>query len=416
MEAVDFRGALLRRWWLLVVIGIVGALLGVVLQPGHAKASTSQKWTTIATVGIAPQITVSRGIGVNTTATVQEIVFYAHEASVISAAAQVAGIKEPVSQLESAVIIYGPTKGTQGEVALGTVADSPSESAAFSNAVVAQLGIYLDNLAKSSQQLALAAAQQKVALLEKSISGSPKASANLSAQLSAALAQVQELSGPPQTGYSVLQPASAATAVAEGTKSSGIKSSPLTAGAIGFVLGLLVGAAIVIQMAMFDKGLRTAKRAENAFGFRVIAEIPAPQPVGPDGTDHSKSDPAMSAYLEAYRKLCMSVFLGELPLRAPEQESGYGFLEVRHGPESSSPGNGGSSISSLRPGDQALMKGRQVVLVASAGPDPSRSIVVKELAAACAGGVARRRDEHDRVALRSWRWLASGPARGYHAG
>ena len=44
----------------------------------------------------------------------------------------------------------------------------------------------------------------------------------------------------------------------------------------GFLIGLIIGAGIVLISALLDKRLRDSSRAANNFGFPVVAEIPLP--------------------------------------------------------------------------------------------------------------------------------------------
>ena len=61
MNKIDYWGALLRRWWLLVVLFCVGALVGILLPSSHASSSkavngpvSSWGYRTLAVVGSAP--------------------------------------------------------------------------------------------------------------------------------------------------------------------------------------------------------------------------------------------------------------------------------------------------------------------------------------------------------------------------
>ena len=54
MEPVDFGGALLRRWWLLLVLGLVGLLVGLALPVSHSGHSSPLSWSTTAIVGASP--------------------------------------------------------------------------------------------------------------------------------------------------------------------------------------------------------------------------------------------------------------------------------------------------------------------------------------------------------------------------
>ena len=76
------------------------------------------------------------------------------------------------------------------------------------------------------------------------------------------------------------------------------------AAAAGLLLGLLVGALLALAAWLLDRRLKTAKRAQTAFGYPVVAEIPA---LSSDST-------------EPYRMLWLSVFREPLPLPPSDQQ------------------------------------------------------------------------------------------------
>jgi Mrp family chromosome partitioning ATPase len=179
----------------------------------------------------------------------------------------------------------------------------------------------------------------------------------------------------PYTGYEIQQYAEIATRV-KGTK-AGLTSSRKVRGLAGLVVGALIGAAIVLLRELLDKHLRSAGRAEANFGFPVVSEIPLA--TGPTGRAAAGTTPMVdvvrqpeSPGAEAYRMLRMSVLFEALaPLPIPEDPLGgtaYGagsFATVPVASEQAPP----------RIGDRA------VVLVLSAGSEPSRPHVAANLAA-----------------------------------
>ena len=54
MEPVDFGGALLRRWWLLLVLALVGLVAGLAAPVSHSGHSSPLSWSTTAIVGASP--------------------------------------------------------------------------------------------------------------------------------------------------------------------------------------------------------------------------------------------------------------------------------------------------------------------------------------------------------------------------
>ena len=274
MEPVDFGGALLRRWWLLLVLGLVGLLAGLALPVSHPGHSSPLTWSTTAIVGASPPggpgaSGALAGGGVTT----NQISFYARTDQVVVAAAKQAGRTGSLTELEREITVTADSakKGAAvGNDAAGTIkltgtGATPEGSAAFTNAFADQLGAYMSNLVGQRNQGQLAAAKQKVTDLEGEIAAlgkTTKVSASLQNQLNAALAQEEALSAAsPSTGYLILQPAQASSATKTGGAGlDGLGSSRLVRGFAGLLIGLILAAGIVLLLEMLDKRIRGSSR------------------------------------------------------------------------------------------------------------------------------------------------------------
>ena len=97
----------------------------------------------------------------------------------------------------------------------------------------------------------------------------------LQSELTTAQAREQQLtdSGPPKSGFVLLQAAQPAQAKLIPAASSLLVHRSVRVG-IGFLVGLLLGAAIALLIDGFDRRLRTTARTSDVFGLAVIAEIP----------------------------------------------------------------------------------------------------------------------------------------------
>lgn len=184
MEPIDFGGALLRRWWVVVTFGVVGALVAIFLvssgqtKPLHAEAApvSSWPWTAAAVVGAAPL-----GGGGSATLggggpTTNQIVFYSQEQSVLEAAAKSAGLNKPFSQLQKAVSASGPSKFTSpGTVLLNVDGPTPDKASAFANVYASQLGKYINGLVVAHQSAQSLHLQQEITALQSKINfGAPR--------------------------------------------------------------------------------------------------------------------------------------------------------------------------------------------------------------------------------------------------
>ena len=112
---------------------------------------------------------------------------------------------------------------------------------------------------------------------------------------------------PTYTGFQVLQSTAPGLATPTKTVTQKLASRPLRA-LTGLLIGLLLGALVALASGLLDKRVNSAKRAQAALGYPVVAELPA-----------ESSDSA-----EAYRMLWLSVFREPLP---EAMEQGDQWLE-----------------------------------------------------------------------------------------
>ncbi len=396
MEPVDFGGALLRRWWLLLALGLFGLVAGLAAPVGHTRHSSPLTYSATAVVGASPP-----GVGANGALaggiTTSQITFYARTDQVVEAAAKQAGRAGSVSQLEREITVTADTAkraANTGTIKLTGTGSTPADAAAFTNAFADQLGDYMGNLAAQRNQGELAAAKEKVTQLQNEIAAQGKtttrASASLQNQLNSALTQVQALSAASSsTGYLILQPAQSNAATKTGGGLSNLGSSRMVRGIAGLLIGLVVAAGIVLVLEMLDKRIRGSSRAEETFGFPVVAEIPIPSKENGAGVVSVFSG-ASTPTAEAYRMLRMSVLFGAMdpPTRYEEVENG----QHRRGRSSQGAASGAQQgdedayASELR---RPRSGARQVIMVVSAGTEATRPLVVTNLAATFADGGQR---------------------------
>ncbi len=316
MEPVDFGGALLRRWWLLLALALVGLVAGLAAPVSHSRHSSPLTWSTTAIVGASPP-----GQGANgalaSGVTTSQITFYARTDQVVLAAAKQVGRTGSLSELESQITVTADAAkkaAATGTIKLSGTGATPGSSAAFTNAFANQLGIYMSSLVGQRNQGQLAAAKQKVSQLQAEIAalGKARISAGLQNQLNNALSQEQALAtATPSTGYLVLQPAEASSAIKTGGALGSIGSSRPVRGFAGLLIGLVLAAGIVLVLEMLDKRIRGSSRAEETFGFPVVAEIPIPSKENGAGVVSVFSG-ASTPTAEAYRMLRMSVLFGAM--------------------------------------------------------------------------------------------------------
>ena len=240
----------------------------------------------------------------------------------------------------------------------------------------------------------MAATKQRVTVLQGEIAslGKTRASNSLENQLNAALEQEQALSATSSsTGYLILQPAQASSATKTGGGGLGrLGTSRSVRGFAGLLIGLILAAGIVLLLEMLDKRIRGSSRAEETFGYPVVAEIPVPSKENGAGVVSVFSG-ASTPTAEAYRMLRMSVLFGAIDPPSRYEDVGNGQRSRgRNGQEAASGTQSTSSDDAFASELSRSRSGaRQVIMVVSAGTEATRPLVVTNLAATFADGGQR---------------------------
>jgi hypothetical protein len=255
MEWTDYREALTRGLWLMALLAVAGLLIGVFLP----KTTVHPFWITNTSVGAPPSAGNDSPIppGVTT----DQIAYYADTDAVYTLTGQLAHVDAPQYLLRQMIQINSPCKncgasgGQPGIVTVTVKAPSAAESAALNTSYDTALQDVLNEDAR-------------------------------------------ELNGgqPLSTGFQVLETTQPGFAVPTKTAVQSFASRPIRA-ASGFLVGLILGILIALVRGLMDKRVSSARRAQGAMGYPVVAEIPA---VSSDSS-------------EAYRMLWLSVFREPLP-------------------------------------------------------------------------------------------------------
>ncbi len=348
MEPIDYAGALRRSWRLLVLFAVLGAVIVVLIPTSHAKKHKSAlPYSASAIVGTPPNAPGSplRG-GVSST----QIVYFANLSSTQQQVADDVGLNVGASALAQymTAAVVPSTNSTPSHASATLRRNAPT---------LVQFTGYASN-SQDAVTLANTYATDTGNAVAEGLQSNPKAKGA-------------------STGYHVSQAALFATKSGPGKAS--LKSSRKVKALEGFGVGAVLAAVLILLRELLDKRLRTAARAEANFGFPVIAEIPIPTLPGRPAVaglvpivDVTR-DPE-SAGAEAYRMLRMSVLFEGLaslggpidPFAAGLDGSASGLLETE--PE----------LAALPAAD---IGSRQVVLVVSAGSEPTRPHVAANLAA-----------------------------------
>ena len=314
MERGDYWSALLRGWWLIVIVGLLGLAAGLV-SPRHQVES---QYVTTSSVGSPP--TGSNADSTSGLISSDQILYYGGTDAVLSAASKAAGLNWPSWVVRDRISLIGPpsangsstaaTSGQAGVIDVTVQAPSAADSLALNSAFVQALGNEVNAVAKSSLTGTEAQTEAKLSAIEGEIAFN-----SFPPGVTAGALQIQETAlenylatlvvSDPSTGYSILH--TPVLAEVDKVTSGAVLNSRVLRGAAGLLLGLVLGALLALAVWLLDRRLKTAKRAQHAFGYPVVSEIPA----------------ATSDSTEPYRMLWLSVFREPLPLPPSDEQQWF---------------------------------------------------------------------------------------------
>jgi Mrp family chromosome partitioning ATPase/capsular polysaccharide biosynthesis protein len=352
IEPINYGLALRRGWRLLVVLAVIFGIVAVVIPvSATAKPSGAKgfKWQAIAIVGAPP----TAGLG-DSGDSVADIVYWSNsfytKADAVAAVGLTKSVVEVVASMSGAPSTEGPpaktsvsTKATKGVkatvVVLTAPGKTPNAAAKLANEYAYQTGLAVN---KSYE----AHAQQ---------SGTSTKGNQSAASSSGSV---------PPSGYNVIVPAYADAATKVGKTKASLGSSHKVRLVAGVLIGLVIGAAILLLRELLDKTIRTAGRAESTFRYPVIAMIPK----DPGSAVPVVNQPG-SPTAEAYRMLRMSVLFEVL---APTPSAPDAF---------SAEGLTGWQVAQVKPYEAPASGTRQVLLVVSPTNEASRPMAAANLGA-----------------------------------
>jgi non-specific protein-tyrosine kinase len=348
-ERINFFGALRHAWRLLLVLAVVGFIVAVVIpvgKPTAKGAAGKYRWKTTAVVGVEPPGGLGTP-GVNA----QTILFWANNDYVRAAACIGVGMRSEYGQLVP-LMTANITTITSGKKAAKTKTKGSNLVALSANQKNKTLSAKLTN----SFAVAVGDAVQKA--LQAHDAGASQS--NKSATKSTA------------TGYQVLEPAVSIYATSTSSTSKLLNSHKVR-GVVGIVIGLVLGALIVLAREVANRRLRTAGGVTTVTQYPVVAEIPALPTAkvgGPPSILLAVVEEPRSPAAEAYRMLRMSVMFEELST-AQANPDPFGFAST---PGWEAPPTNGKYVKP-EPGS------RQVLLVVSPANEETRPIVAANLGA-----------------------------------
>ena len=311
MERRDYWDALVRGWWLIAIFGLIGLGVGLMLPKGHI----STYYVSTSAMGAAPPAPQGGnnllGGGIST----DQITYYASTDQAMQWTSQLSGLNAPPWSIRNTINLLGPpsqnsqsnagTSGQPGVVDVKVSATTPAAALAVNTGFDEAMELTVASAAKGAlttaeqqteQTLARVAYESYTNTLPPGVTqGALQVQVNALQNYLASL--VVQLPG---TGFEIVQQPTAAGVAAVTTGK--LASNQKLRLAAGLGIGMLLGALAAIGAWLMDRRLKTAKRAQTAFGYPVVAEIP-------DDTGEAT---------EPYRMLWLSVFRQPLPLPPAE--------------------------------------------------------------------------------------------------
>jgi len=317
MELSDYWGALVRGWWLIVIFAVGGLVVGLALP--SLGTTSPPRWVSTSSIGSPPTATGPANAGGNALAgniTTDQLLYYGTTDKVLQDVLHATGYPMSIQAVRESIELIGPAEagapanapasGTNGVIDVRVSAPTAAMSIGINTAFCLAMEIEVANQVQTAHNDAISNTEATLArvLLEGYTNKLPFGVTRSAIQI-----QINTLENylaglvvqTPSTTFQVTQ-APEATNVTKITSTSTLSKRPVRAAA-GLGIGVVLGLLAAVALWMLDKRLKTAKRAQAAFAYPVVAEIPA------DSSDAT----------EPYRLLWLSVFREPLPLPPVEQ-------------------------------------------------------------------------------------------------
>ena len=352
---MDFRGAVLRGWRLLALLGLVGALVGFFSVPTAPASEGAAAPSTYKAVTI-----VAPGLGRNSIS-LARLFLDLKLPVVLQTAATTADVGVPASKLVGVVGVengraaLGLSKKEFRGLhikALGVIVAwfSADKAQALANAVANSVATYINRQAQASYASevarvsnAVATLQSKISVVDAEIAGASAGDAQLpllntqhrvlAGQLDDQVRQQVQLQvgGPKVPGYAILRTAQVKPVFISHLTVASVVSHRSTRILGGLAVGLVIAVGIILLVEVLDRSLRTVRATEEAFDLPVVAEIPARGAARPSLQRASidtrlavVTDPDSPA-AEAYRRLHTAVLLEPLASELALNGNGNGY-------------------------------------------------------------------------------------------
>ena len=297
-------GAIKRRWWIILLMAIVGAVVGALPEPEKVE---QQVRTFSATHTLLLNNDTSLDASATAAVSPQQVPLFVTTGEVPDRAAEAIGFDGNPASLASQVT--SAFDFATGALTISTVQDGADRAELVSNAFADELIAYLSERQDAVYQKRLADASNRLAELEVQLNevtfelGLDSESTTLQAQqeaisrqYSVAFEQDQLLdSNPPLLGFTTLQRAQAVETTDQGLSAPTSRSSRAL---LGGLVGAALGVGIALLLGQLDRRLRTRDQAESVLDMRARVMIPTVRDADRDQlvVATGRHDPLSDAY------------------------------------------------------------------------------------------------------------------------
>ncbi len=272
-------GAIRRRWWIIILMAIVGAAVGALPEPEkveeqvrtfsatHTLLLNNETATEQASAAISPnQVTLFATVGEVPSRAAEAIDYGGNPATL-------------ANQIESFFDF------STGALTISTTQENADRAELIANTFAEELTTYLQERQDIVYGERLAAALDRLSELEDDLNDltfelsldpeSPTLQAQQSAvsrQYSVAFEQSEQLAAnPPILGFTTLQRAQAVEIIEQGLSAPTSRSSRALLGAL---VGAALGVGIALLLGQLDRRLRTREQAESVMDMRARVMVP----------------------------------------------------------------------------------------------------------------------------------------------
>ena len=271
-------GAIRRRWWIIILMAVVGAVLGALPQPEKVEEQV-RTFTATHTLLSNTESDESSSSAISP----QQVPLFATTGEVPARVAEAIGYSGNPATLASQIVPLFDF--ATGALTISTSGEAADRVELIANTFAEELNSYLAERQDAIYEDRLAASQERLEELEIQLNaitlevaadpGSPTLGAQLGAisrQYGVAFEQSELLAAnPPLLGFTTLQRAQAVETTDQGLVAPTSRSSRALLGAL---VGIAVGAGVALLLGQLDRRLRTREQAESVMDMRARVMIP----------------------------------------------------------------------------------------------------------------------------------------------